>query len=207
MIDIVFPEGNEKEFVELCGKLGNKGLVFLYKRKEDFAELSKLKTRLYLCNGIIADFKGIQNARRHSELVVVKSSDKDRLVLEKSKADVLFGLEESAVKDFMHQRASGLNQILCRLAAKNNMLIGFSFSSLLSSSGSRKAQIFGRMMQNIALCRKYNVKTAIASFAKSPYEMRASRDLEALFALAGMHPKECKESLEALEKRIKGVNL
>ena len=45
MIDIVFPNGNEKEFISLAEKLGFKALCFVYPKKKDLSELQK-KTKL-----------------------------------------------------------------------------------------------------------------------------------------------------------------
>ncbi len=84
---------------------------------------------------------------------------------------------------------------VARLAKKNDVAIGFSFNSVLNSSGMLRAQIIGRMQQNISLCRKYKNKTVIASFARNPYEMRAPGDLMAFFVAIGMHQKEAKDGL------------
>ena len=203
MIDIIFPNKNEKEFIELAEKLDHKGLVLVYKDKKEIPDFKKLKTKLKVYTGIITGFKGIETAKKNSDLVIVKSSDADRRIFEKSRADLIFEFEGSERKDFIHHKASGLNQVLCKLASKRKISIGFSFSSLLNASNYRRAQIIGRMMQNIKLCRKYKVKTVIASFASTPYEMRSAKDLEAFFSVIGMHPKECKEALQEITKRVK----
>jgi RNase P/RNase MRP subunit p30 len=58
------------------------------------------------------------------------------------------------------------------------------------------------MMQNIDFCRKYKIKTAIASFARNPYEMRGPRDLMSFGIVLGMHPKEANDSLDSVYQRI-----
>jgi RNase P/RNase MRP subunit p30 len=107
----------------------------------------------------------------------------------------MFGFEESERKDTMHQRYSGLNNVLCELAFRNKVKIAFSFSSILNTSGAQRATLFGRMMQNISLCRKYKVKTLVGSFARSTFEMRSAKDLQSLFIVLGMHPKEAKDAM------------
>ncbi len=109
------------------------------------------------------------------------------------KPDIMFGFEESERKDTMHQRYSGLNNVLCELAFRNKVQIAFSFNSILNSA--QRSVLFGRMMQNISLCRKYKVKTLIGSFAKQPSEMRSAKDLQSVFITLGMHPAEAKESM------------
>lgn len=184
--DVVFPDGNEEEFIEMAKKLGYGGLFFIY-------PIEKLKKNESITKGInikkgsISDIKNFQKAKRLTGFVIVKGSKNDRHVLEKLKPSILFDLESGFQKDFMHHRASGLNQVLCKIAEKNKVAIGFSISS--------DSKILGRIRQNIRLCRKYKVKTIIASFAKDPYEMRPPHDLIAMFICLGMHPSEAKNSL------------
>ena len=192
--DIVFPVGNEKEFIEIAEKLGYDAIVFVYNNAKDLPEL-KIKSKVKIFTGLLSDEKGIQKAKKKVDVVLVKSTGNDRWVLEKSNAGILFGLEEVHKKDFMHHRASGLNQVLCKIAAKKGKKIAFPFSTLLNSSNMLRAQIMGKVMQNIRFCRKYKVRTVFASFAKKPYEMRAVNDLIGFAASLGMHPKEAKDSL------------
>ena len=56
-----------------------------------------------------------------------------RTALENRFVDILLLSEITDQKDFIHSRNSGLNQVLCKLAKKNNVAIGFSFSDLINS--------------------------------------------------------------------------
>lgn len=192
--DIVFPDKNEKEFIEIAEKLGYGAIVFAY---EDANKMPKQmpKTKLKISNGLLAKEKDIQKLKKKADLILVKSTGNDRWVLEKSQADIIFGLEEAQKKDFMHHRASGLNQVLCRIASKKGKTIAFPFSTILASKGMLRAQLIGKMMQNVKFCRKFKVKTILASFAKTPYGMRAPSELTAFGITLGMHPKEAKDSL------------
>jgi len=207
MIDIVIPNNNEEEFITIADKLGYKDLVFLYsfdnyiniknntnKNKEIKGKNKKIKIHY----GILAGQKNIQKInnklKNKNDFITIKCSNVNREVLEKPKTNLIFALEEYGWKDYMHQRASGLNQILCRLANKNKVIIGFSISSLLDSRN--QSIILGRIIQNIALCRKFKVKTVIGSFAQNPYQMRSPHDIISLFTMLGMHEKEAKDSLE-----------
>lgn len=195
MIDVVFPSKNEKEFIEIAEKLGYSGLIFVYDNKKDVANIDKFKTKLKLRTALLSPQKKVQSARTKSKLVFTKAVEDNRFAFEKSKPDLVFAIEEVQPRDFIHQRGSGLNHIMCRFAKENNVKIGFSFNSILNSSAMSRAQIIGRMQQNIMLCRKYKCKTVIASFAKDPYEMRSPKDLMAFFTEIGMHQKEAKDAL------------
>jgi len=123
---------------------------------------------------------GLKNKRT---FIVAKSSTNDKEAIEKLKPDVIFSFEDHARKDFIHQRASGFNHILCKSAKDNDVIIGFSLSSILNVEN--KHEILGRIMQNMKLCRKFKVKMLIASFAQDPLGMRSSHDLISLFKVLG----------------------
>ena len=188
MIDIVIPNNNEKEFIAIAEKLGFKGICFLYELKDYLAKQEKFvndgkKIKIY--NGILVNSKNIRKINTKSKsadaFIVAKSSNNDREAIEKSNADIIFSLEEGAKKDFIHQRASGLNHILCKLAKENNVIVGFSLSSILNARN--KHEILGRIMQNIKICRKFKAKTIVGSFAEKPFEMRSAHDIISLFGI------------------------
>ena len=196
--DFVFPDGDEEEFIELAPKLGYGGLCFIYKYSKGMDEykgkIMKLqeKTKLKLSYSFLASLKDANKIRKTKNLIFVKGSAKNRFFIEKKKADVLFSSEDQNREDFMHHRASGLNHVLCTLASKNKIAVGFSFNMLLKDKKNLH-KLLGRMMQNIQLCRKYKVKTLIGSFAERPFEMRAANDLISLFSILGMNKGEVKK--------------
>tara|TARA_Y100000310_G_C20624360_1_gene785049 strand:- start:1019 stop:1588 length:570 start_codon:yes stop_codon:yes gene_type:complete len=185
--DIVFPNNNESEFIELAKKLRYKGLCFVYNyHKFNQKAFDKLKeSDIKLSFGVLAGANEVRKAKKLSELVFVKSSDKDRAVIENNKGLFLYGLEKDAKRDFIHHRA-GLNQVLSKLAYKNNVKVCVSFSDILTSKDVERANILGRMMHNIRICRKYKVGMVIGSFASEPFEMRSTHDLMAFGKVLGM---------------------
>ncbi|MBI2101601.1 hypothetical protein HYT53_03220 [Candidatus Woesearchaeota archaeon] len=192
--DIVMPKNNEEEFIEIASKLGIKKLYFLYEPEDrNKPDLTNNKHNIEIRMGFIVTQKNISMAAQHSVLLAAKSSDSDRMLIEGKKIKIIYGLEELHKKDRLHQRASGLNHIICELARKNNVAVGFSYGSLFSKNPETAALIMGRMMQNIALCRKYGVKTITASFSQNPYCLRARHDIARLFAMMGMDEKNMAE--------------
>lgn len=196
MFDIVFPNGNEHEFFGMAQKLGYKGLICVYPSIHAAESIPQYPKNLDVRTAVLAEPKRAFQIKVSGIRTFVHCSDQDRSVLDRGAAHVLYNAEGVQQKDYMHQRGSGLNQVMCALAKKNNIAIGFSFSSILATIGSKRAQLIGRMMQNIMLCRKYQVKTLIGSFATDPWMMRSPHDLQALFAVLGMHPSEAKKSLQ-----------
>jgi hypothetical protein len=185
MIDIVFPNKNEAEFIEMAKKLGISGLVFAYKQPSEFCKYDA-------ANALFVEPKHIQKARQSEALAICMGS---REAIERG-ADIVFGFELQEGKEHTHYRLSGLNQVLCALATEKNVRIGFSFSAILNSYGQKRAQLIGRMAQNIIFCRKFKTPVKIASFATSPYEMRAPAELNAFFSQLGMDSQQMQNALK-----------
>ena len=131
---------------------------------------------------------GFSNTYSGSDVKLVEGkNDKiNRRALERKGVDILYGVEKFRVKDKIHYKDAGLNQVLCKLAKKNNVKIGFSFNDVLGVEDEKRAIILGRMMQNVRLCNKYKVDMVMGSFAKNKYEMRSGKDLVAFGKLLGM---------------------
>jgi len=181
-MEIVFPNNNEKTFISIADRLGVTEMILVYPfEKFTKKELPKGKMKVRL--GIIAKQQDILKAKKLASFVIVESGEKDQYVMEKVKPHLIFNLEKSSKRDKTHYRISGLNQVLCKLAAANNIIIGFSFSALLHASPTDRKVLWGRMMQNMKFCKKYKVKTLFASFAKKPMDMRNERDLKSLTSL------------------------
>lgn len=192
--DIAIPNGNEAEFAEIASRLGYKKMCFLYdfdgydiEKEAKKLEHIRTKQNMPIEIGFIVNQRNMDKASKHSRLLVAKSSDKDRMLVESKKIRMIYGFEDAQKRDYLHQRASGLNHILCDLAKKNEVAIGFSYSSLLGKDKIRSSILIGRMMQNIRLCQKFKVKLIIGSFSNNPYCMRAPHDVTALFKLLGIN--------------------
>jgi hypothetical protein len=175
--DIVFPGGNENDFVGMALKLGYSSLCFVYEPKS-FKRFSCDKLKVFC--GVLYDkpFSG-------ADFVIARANENIRPVLEQGKVDLVFDFELGDRKDFIHHRNSGLNQVLCKIMKENSIALGFNFNSILNKSN---PQLLGRMMQNAGFARKYKLKTVLASFAKDPYEMRAPKDLIAFAEIVGINP-------------------
>lgn len=196
--EIVLPKNNEEEFAEVASRLDIKKMYFLYDFDE-FNEKSQKKIEEYgglkVKTGFIVNQKNIKNVYKKSDMIAIKSSEKDRIFVESGKINLIYGFEEVAKRDYLHQRASGLNHVMCDLLKKSNISVGFSYGSLLSSKNEQAHLHMGRMIQNIRLCQKFKLKTVIASFSSDPYSIRSPHDIMSLFSVLGMDSGISKESL------------
>jgi len=187
MIDIVFPDNNEPAFIEMAEKLGYSELCFVYSKKQTLKE----KTKLKIYSGLLC-----KNKVMKSDLTLIESNNRNIL---KKKPNIIFNIE--GTRDFIHQRDSGLDHVICKDMHKYNVAYAIPFSSILNSDD--RERLIGRIMQNLKLCRKYKVPVVVASFAKSPFDMRNSKDLLSFCQTLGMHASEAKNALERTEEIIK----
>ena len=179
MIDVVFPNKNEAEFIEMAERLGISGLILVYKNKNEFYNK---KTKIPTENALLVEPKDVRKVHDSKALAICTAS---REALERG-ADIVYGFELQEVRDPTHFRASGLNQVLCKIATNKKVKIGFSFASILGTMGQKRSILLGRIMQNIIFCRKFKTPMRIASFATEPYQMRAEAEMAAFFRQLGM---------------------
>src|SRR3989344_8620338 len=113
--DIVFPQNNETDFLEIAGRLGIKKLYFAYDFNDFFNKniQKKLESIENKKTGFEPIFsvnnKNFGKAAKQSGIIIAKSSDNDKMMIENKKIKIIYGFEEMQRKEFIHQRASGLN--------------------------------------------------------------------------------------------------
>ena len=115
------------------------------------------------------------------KFIIFKPSSEEmlRFALERSKIDAIFGMEKINPKDSMHYVRGGLDQVSCRIAAKQGKMVAFSFNQIINSKN--RAKLLARMRLNIKLCKKYKVKTLLSNFSTSIDGMRSAKDLQSLW--------------------------
>ncbi|MBI2668779.1 hypothetical protein HYX14_02970 [Candidatus Woesearchaeota archaeon] len=151
------------ELEQWCQQLGFQQVLFL----DDIQMLSGRKP-----GEILSQLKG-------KKYFIYEAADEPtlRFVVEKISVPLVIGMEKINPADSLHYLRGGLDQILCTLARQKEKTIGFSFADILHAQN--RPQLLARMMFNIKLCRKYNVKTFFGSFAREKWEMISKKDLEA----------------------------
>ena len=207
--DVVFPEGNEKDFVELAGKLDVDALclAYPYNGKKSVKD-AKVRVAGMQKNGeiilkpvFLTSEKEIYKVHDLDELAVTDASGDSREIIARYRPDIVYNLELSGRKDFAKSRNGGLDKATCQFAEKNGVIAAFSFSAILNSGN--LPVLLGRIRQNAMLCRKYGVKTAIASLSSDPLEMRSPHDLRAFLLSIGMHTSNAKSSIETVSGFLK----
>lgn len=110
-------------------------------------------------------------------LVLGVSDEVNRAALEHKKVFALVAPEYQRTYDFLYQRNSGLNHVLCKIAKKNNKPIVFRFSDVQGRE-EQKALVLGRMAQNLRLCKKYSIDYIFANFSSDPEKILNFKQLK-----------------------------
>jgi RNase P/RNase MRP subunit p30 len=114
----------------------------------------------------------IQKAKKANsvEPIIVRAGDEEfnRKVLEIKGVNVLLAPEIHNRKDKLKQRDSGLNEFLCKLAAKSNIKIAIDLDKIKKLEKKDKAKTLARVIQNIQLCKR--TKTQIILFPENKYQ-------------------------------------
>ncbi len=128
----------------------------------------------------------VKGAKSEGKEIIYSSNDDElnRKVIEKLDVDVLL-INLSERKDFQKQRNSGFNQVMAKECKKNNIALGINLDELIEELDSKiKGEIFGRIKQNIELCKKYKIKVKFIVIKEK--NKRNIYDLKSLGLMLGM---------------------
>lgn len=120
------------------------------------------------------------------ERVALLSQDDEfnRKALEIKGLNMLIINENLNIKDYSKQRNSQLNEILARLASKNNILIGIQIDKIIEKETKEKARALARLKQNLMLCKKTKAKLEFLGNTKD------KRGLQSLLLTLGADTKQ-----------------
>ncbi len=106
--------------------------------------------------------KEIQKLVRAEEKIVVYAQDDDfnRKIFEIKNVDMVVGLEIGG-RDRLKQRSSGMNEVIAKLAKKNNIEIGIDLSKIRGLNPLEKGKVLSRIRQNISLCKRTKARIVI----------------------------------------------
>ena len=97
-------------------------------------------------------------------IVRAQNSEFNRKILEYGKFNILLSPEIGEKHDGLKQLESGLNHVLAKIAAKNNIAIGIDFDVIKKLDKKEKAIRLARIRQNIFICRKAETKIVLVNF-------------------------------------------
>lgn len=118
--------------------------------------------------------KQIERLAKEKKEIIIQGRDIEfnRKILEIKKVNMLI-LQHKQGRDKLKQRDSGLNEVLCEIARKNNITLAIDFSELLESEGKIRGKIIGRLIQNLKLMKKTGNKIEILNKPEDKKSLQA----------------------------------
>lgn len=103
-------------------------------------------------------------------------------------------------------KSSGLNQVLAKAAAENDVAIGLTLRPFLHSRGSRRIRLLSDLRANLDLARKYDVSLVLSSDAMSCFDLRSPMETLALAEVCGLEEDEALEAISTAPEKILSRN-
>jgi hypothetical protein len=174
MFDVVIPEGNEEEFIDMALLLGYSEIVFLSSNpRYTYASDRITIKRAYL----LKNTSEISKVKKYFDYLFAFSERK----FFEQKIDFIIGAEHNDSRDSFHFRKTSLNQVHAKLCKENNIAIAFGFDSLIRTKYFSQLQIvLGLIIQNAVLIKKYKIDYNAFSMTKDPLLMKPVTILDAL---------------------------
>ena len=100
------------------------------------------------------------------------------------------------------ENESGLNHVLARSAAKNDVAIEFDMGSIIHNRGKSRSKVLSSMSKNLRLARRYGAEMILTSNSFNIYDLRAPREMIALASLFGMTREEAVVAMSVTPQNI-----
>ncbi len=138
----------------------------------------------------------VKQIRKEVDLILVHGGDLEvnRIAVETPEVDILVH-PENKDPDQESRQDSGLDQVMVKLAKKNNVHIEFSLNDVIYSYKKTRASLLKSLLQNAKLVKKYKTPFVITSGSWSPWNLRSASDLLSFGKYLGFQDPEIKKSL------------
>jgi len=199
-----FSEGKSsvEDFATRAKILGFKGicLTVYYKNGQRVDRLKKRAVEVSKKIGIdifigleatrLEDLRELVNIRRDYDILLVRGTNLNlnRKAVQTREVDILTHPE-------YNRKDSGLNHVMAKLAAKNQVAVEINFREILLSSKNTRSRIMRHIQNNVKLCKKYKTPIIISSGAVSHWQMKDPKVLISMGCLLGLKLNEAKDAL------------
>lgn len=143
-------------------------------------------------NNINEAIKQIQKLKKEGKKIFVQArGDEFNRKIFENKDIIVLGLEFNK-SDFLKQRNSGLNEVLCKLARDNNIKIGIDIDKISKLDKIEKARVLSRIRQNIQLCKRIGCKMIV--FSENNKNNISKQEIMSFFLSFGGSTKQGKDA-------------
>lgn len=110
-------------------------------------------------------------------------------------------------RPYYKRRDSGMNHVLAKEAARNNVAIELCFRDVLKNSLKFRANIISSFKEIMMFHRKYKFPLILTTDSKSIYDIRSTRDIVSFFKSIGFSDKEIYNGFYYYPREIIDFNL
>lgn len=169
--DIVLAK-KSAQFTEKAGGLGFQNLIFALPYQTNL--------NLNAIDAVIIHTSSLKELRKQTG-IVANNGKKPIILAEHETSRAAFENKQTWLVVMPE-----LNHVLCNLAVKNDIIIGIDLSKIRKAQPKERAKILEKMLKIARLCRKYRVKTIIASFADKQEDLASFKDIQAFASSIGL---------------------
>lgn len=192
---------------------GSKNTGDLKSSENYFKSEPKLESKLEPVPGFEI-FKGIElveeNPSKLQSLIGKFRKTVDVLIVHGGSENINRAALENPRVDILNhpafEKSSGLNQVLAKTAAENDVAIGLSLRPILHSRGSRRIHLLSDLRANLDLARKYDVSFILLSDAMSCFDLRSPLEALAVAEVCGLGEDEALEAISTVPEKILAKN-
>ncbi len=176
-------------------------------------EAASLGIKLGLCDGVAYDnalsgieikaeskramIRALRKSWRRFDYVVVHGGEAkiNRAATRDTRVDIL-------AHPYLGRRDSGVDVVVARQAAENGVAIEVDLWSIISAKGIARVRQLQKVHRILLLSRKYGFDIVVTSGAKSRYELRGSKEAEAILTSIGFSQSEARRAIEEVPMEI-----
>ncbi len=158
--------------------------------KESLDDVIDFDYTLEIKSSNIQEIRKVSNKFRNKALcisVIGGDLKVNRAVLENVKLDVLS-------RPYLKRYDSGLNHILAKEAARNNVAVELCFRDVLKTYLAPRAKVLSNFRDIYTLYRKFDFPLILSSRAESIFDIKTTHDFIAVFKQTGLTDAEINES-------------
>ena len=187
---------------DLNEELSNIEFNETYRNKKTNFDYAKVSMGINILSSNSNEIRKITNKyREKSNYISCLGGDLkiNRFVCENYKIDVLS-------RPYYKRRDSGMNHVLAKEAAKNNVAIELCFRDILNNHLRYRANVIASFKEILMFHRKFKFPLILTTDSKSLYDIRSTRDIVAFFKSIGFNDKEIYNGFYYYPKEILDFN-
>ena len=187
---------------DLNEELSNIEFNETYRNKKTNFDYAKVSMGINILSSNSNEIRKITNKyREKSNYISCLGGDLkiNRFVCENYKIDVLS-------RPYYKRRDSGMNHVLAKEAAKNNVAIELCFRDILNNHLRYRANVIASFKEILMFHRKFKFPLILTTDSKSIYDIRSTRDIVAFFKSIGFNDKEIYNGFYYYPKEILDFN-